>query len=326
MKNIYKLGGIILCLVLLTSGCGYEAKLSDGKEMVAELDGEKITADSLYEQMKEKHARDVLIDMIDGVILNKKYKIDDEINKAIDSQVEYFKMQTGEQFQAAIKHYFGANSEEELRKMLLLDQLRNKAVKDYVKTLITDNDINNHYNNETAGDIKASHILIKPDVTDTMTDSERSAKETEAFNLAKEIIVKLNNGEKFADLAKQYSNDKSNSDNGGDLGYFNKGKMDEAFEKAAYALTKDKYSTTPVKTIFGYHIILKTDEKVKPELKLVRNDIIDILVNNKLEENTTLQVTAMMEIRKSNKLKIYDTKLKKQYDDYMVELLKDVSN
>ncbi|MGI6325119.1 MAG: peptidylprolyl isomerase [Bacilli bacterium] len=322
MKKTQKYLGIILSfMLLLMTGCGYEPKLSNGQELVAEIEGNKITVDSLYEEVKNRFARDVLIDMIDTFILDSKYPVDDEMNRTIDSQIEYIKLQTGNDFLQAIKYYYGANSEEEFRQMLITEQQRTNAVRDYVKTLITDKEIEKHYNDEIVGDIKASHILIKPDVTSEMTDEEKEAKENEALNLAKDIIEKLDNGEAFAILAKEYSDDKANSDQGGDLGFFNKGKMDENFEKAAYELKKGAYTKTAVKSQFGYHIILKTDEKAKPELKTVRSNIIDILVSKKLEADAKLNIKALVELRKENKLKIHDTELKKQYDNYIDDML-----
>jgi foldase protein PrsA len=319
MKKYFMLS---LCfIVLFVTGCGKIAKLENGEEVVAKFDKVNITADTLYKEIKNRYARNVLIDMIDTTILDKKYPTDDSMNQNIDSQVEYIKSQTKTEFLSAIKYYYGVNTEVEFRKVLLLEQKRKLAAKDYAKSVITESEINDYYTTEVVGDIKASHILIKPAVTDTMTEEEKTAKETEALNKAKEVIKKLNDGAKFADLAKEYSEDKANATKGGDLGFFNKGTMDEAFEKAAYALEKGKYTTTPIKSQFGYHIILKTDLKVKPELKLVKSDVVDKLADKLLTDKTTTNVTALIELRKNNKLKIYDSELKKQYDDYMKELL-----
>lgn len=96
---------------------------------------------------------------------------------------------------------------------------------------------------------KASHILV-----------EDEAK-------AKEIIAKLDGGAKFADLAKENSKDKSNADNGGDLGYFAQGDMVKEFGDAAFALKKGEYTKTPVKTQFGYHVILLDDLRDRPAPK-----------------------------------------------------------
>lgn len=311
-----------LCLVaLLVTGCGQVAKLKDGSEVVAEVNGKKITADDLYGEMKNTYARNVLIDMIDKTVLEKVYKTDDDMRTTINNQIDSYKEQLGANFMSTVKSQLGLNTEEEFSNYLLLNYKRNLAAKDYIKTIITDAEIQTYYDTKTVGNIKASHILIKPDTTDDMTATEKTAKETEAEDLAKDIIKKLNDGEDFATLAKKYSDDGSAS-KGGDLGWFNKGAMVESFETAAYALKKGSYSKTPVKSDYGYHIILKTDEKAKPSLKDAKDDIISSITTDKLaEQNNTYTYQALIELRKKYKLNIQDSELKKQYDSYMNELL-----
>src|SRR5690606_17721757 len=111
-----------------------------------------------------------------------------------------------------IKSQIGVNSEKELKDLFILEYKRNMAIEDYVKANITEDEINDYYEKETVGDIKASHILIKPEVDDDMSEEEKEAAEKEALDLAKDIIKKLNNGEDFAELAKEYSKDGSASD------------------------------------------------------------------------------------------------------------------
>lgn len=91
----------------------------------------------------------------------------------------------------------------------------------------------------------------------TPTPAPRSDAETLA--LAQEIQARILAGEDFATLAAEYSDDQSNAQNGGDLGWFGKGAMVAAFEEAAFALPVGEVSD-PVKTDFGYHLIL-VDEK-----------------------------------------------------------------
>lgn len=92
---------------------------------------------------------------------------------------------------------------------------------------------------------------------------------------AKAIIAKLDKGEKFSDLAKQ-SKDPGSKDNGGDLGWSAPTTYVKPFSEALTKLKKGEYTKTPVKTDFGYHVILLEDsrpltpptfEQVKPQLQ-----------------------------------------------------------
>lgn len=312
---------ISLCFVsLLVTGCGV-AKLENGEEVVASVDSKNITANDLYGQMKDSYARNILIDMVDKIILDKLYKTDDTMTSYVNDQVDYYKEQLGDNFLSYIKSQIGLNSEQELYNYLLMDYKRNEATKAYVADTITDAEINTYYKDKTVGDIKASHILIKPVTTDTMTDAEKTAAEDKALAEAKEIITKLNDGGDFAALAKEYSDDGS-ATSGGDLGWFNKGTMVASFEDAAYALEKGKYTTTPVKSDFGYHIILKTDIKDKASLEDSKKKIIESITTEKLAaENSILPYQALKALREEHKLDIQDSELSKQYNDYMNQLI-----
>ena len=94
--------------------------------------------------------------------------------------------------------------------------------------------------------VEASHILVENE---------------ETANTVKE---KLDKGEDFAELAKEYSTDTSNAENGGELGYFSKGTMVEEFENVAFSMNVGEISD-PVKTDYGYHIISVTDKKEAKE-------------------------------------------------------------
>ena len=178
-------------------------------------------------------------------------------------------------------------------------------------------EISKYYQDEIFGDISASHILISPDVSDDATDAEKKKAEEAALKEAKEVIAKLKKGEKFEDLAKKYSDDESNKATGGKLADFNKGQMVEEFENAANKMKVNTYSTTPVKTEYGYHIIYKTAQKDKPKLEEVKEDIIEDLANEKIEKDEKLQTKALVELRKEYKVEIQDKDLKKQYETYI---------
>ena len=91
-------------------------------------------------------------------------------------------------------------------------------------------------------EVRARHILV---------ESEAEAKE---------IIKLIGEGQPFADLAQTRSKGPSGQ-NGGDLGYFGRGKMVPEFEQIAFALEPNTYSVDPVKTQFGWHVIMVEDTR-----------------------------------------------------------------
>lgn len=89
--------------------------------------------------------------------------------------------------------------------------------------------------------VRASHILV-----DTKQEAD-------------DLKSRIEKGESFADLAKQYSKCPSGR-SGGDLGYFERGQMVPEFDQAAFSLPVGQVSE-PVQTQFGWHLIEVTDKK-----------------------------------------------------------------
>ena len=85
--------------------------------------------------------------------------------------------------------------------------------------------------------------------------------ETEAE--AQDVLARLESGEDFAALAQEVSIDSGTADNGGDLGWFGRGRMVPEFEDAAFALEPGEISQ-PVETAYGYHIIQVLDKGIRP--------------------------------------------------------------
>ena len=105
---------------------------------------------------------------------------------------------------------------------------------------------------------------------DALIADEKSSTEVHARHIlvktkeeAKDIIEQLQNGASFEVTAKEKSTGPS-ATSGGDLGFFGKGQMVPEFEKAAFSLRKGKFTDTPVKTQFGWHII-KLEDRRKSE-------------------------------------------------------------
>lgn len=313
------LGGAILALglVLLTTGCG-KTKLKNGEEVAIKVNGENITADTLYNELREKYAKYQIINDIDKKIFDTIYKNDEEIEKQVNEQFEYYKSQysqSGSSLEDVIKNY-GYKNVKEFKDELKLNIQRSKAVDDYLKDNIKDSEIQKYYDENYAGDISAKHILIKVKAS----DSDEGLSDEEALNKANDLISKLNDGADFSELAKENSDDTGSASNGGDLGYFNKGQMVKEFEDAAYSLGVNEYTKEPVKTTYGYHIILKTGEKDKKALNDAKEEIKEKILATK-KEDTTAQVTALDKIRKNYGLKFKDSKLKSIYKEYIDEQL-----
>ena len=115
-------------------------------------------------------------------------------------------------------------------------------------------------------EVRARHILVK-------TEDE-----------AKSVIAQLDKGADFAALAKKYSTDPGAA-SGGDLGYFTRDEMVPAFAAAAFALPAGQYTKTPVKTEFGWHVILVEDHRAKkpPSFEEAREEVANLAARDVIE-------------------------------------------
>lgn len=104
---------------------------------------------------------------------------------------------------------------------------------------------------------KIKEMLLRKKVEEKIREDESLNKDKKAK--AEEILARIKSGEDFAKLAKEFSEDPSAAD-GGNLGWFGKGKMIQEFEDQAFKLNPGEVSGI-VKTIYGYHIIKVNDKK-----------------------------------------------------------------
>jgi foldase protein PrsA len=314
----------LLLISTITTGCGKTAEVKNGAKVAVSTNEEKITATEYYDEIK-KDSISKLINMIDKGILEKKYKSDDKENEAVKKQIDQIKQNYGSNestYKSVLQSYFGVSSEDELEDMLRLEYKRNEAVKDYIKKNIKDDEIKKYYEENIYGEVKASQILISSSAKSNATDDEKAKAEEKAKKKAEEIIKKLNKGEDFAKLAKKYSDDDATKSNGGDLGYFDLSDMEETFGNAVKKLKVNEYTKDPVKTTYGYHIVLKTGEKDKPKLNKVKSKIKDKLTDEKINSSNTIYYETLMNIREDEKIKWNDDSLKRAYEDYMNNLIK----
>ncbi len=140
---------------------------------------------------------------------------------------------------------------QDMTNALLAQEYMRENVEGKVK--VTDKEVKDYYEKHKSEfvqpeQVRARHILVK---VPPKADKKQWA---EAKKKAEMIRAKALKGEDFAKLAQEYSDDPGSKGRGGDLGYFQKGRMVPEFEQAAFALKTGQVSQ-PVKTTFGYHII-----------------------------------------------------------------------
>lgn len=116
--------------------------------------------------------------------------------------------------------------------------------------------------------IKASHILIQDqrDSAGTIIDSAASLKKVN------EVYTRIKNGEDFGKLASEVSQDPGSATKGGDLGFFDRRRMVQPFDSAAFSLKVGEVSS-PVRTPYGWHIIKVIEIKEYPEFEKAKENL-----------------------------------------------------
>lgn len=203
-----------------------------------------------------------------------------DIKKSVDEEYEN------------IKKKF--KSEQDFQKYLSERGLTEKEIKDNIgkniilenfvksqseKVKVTDNEIKEFYNENKVQfkekeQVRASHIII-------LTNDKDEKKAEETIN---KIYNEIKGGLDFAEAAKKYSEDGS-AQQGGDLGYFGRGKMVQEFEEVAFKMNKNEISK-PFKSRFGYHILKVTDKKPEKQLSFeeVKEDVKNIIISEKTKK------------------------------------------
>jgi peptidyl-prolyl cis-trans isomerase C len=171
---------------------------------------------------------------------------------------------------------------EEYKKQLKLIQdslATNLLIQKVVTDLVTDEAVKRAYDENkdrlTAPAVKARHILLE-----TEKDAKAAIKQ----------VAKMKKFGDFAELAKKLSKGPS-APRGGDLGWFSPNDMVKEFSDAAFALKEGKFTTKPVKTQFGWHVILVEEKKdaVTPEFDAVKGQI-----RQQLQEKTVADYLAQL--------------------------------
>jgi peptidyl-prolyl cis-trans isomerase C len=199
-------------------------------------------------------------------------------NQLLAAAAESSKLTETPGFENRLEYY----KRRALRDLYFEKNVRDKVTEDSAKK-IYESQVAKLKNEE---EIRARHILLK-------TEGE-----------AKDVVERIHRGDDFAELAKELSQGPSKTQ-GGDLGYFSKGQMVPAFEKAAFELKKGEISE-PVETQFGWHVIKLEDTRVKqpPSFDEVKERIIAALIQQKAQE-------VLQQLQSKAKVEIVDPDVKK---------------
>lgn len=333
MKKSFLL--ILICLLLIC-GCGKVPKLQNGEEAVITFakDGEeyKISAEDLYNELKNKYGLQATVKLIDNYILEKEFaSFIDEAKKSAKSNIEAYTAMFGDEskFLEYLQNNSNYSSIESYEEEVYKNLLQYHALEEYAKSLVTDKEIKNYYDNKVKGDVEIYHILITPKVTDKMTDEEKTKVEKEAQEKIEEIIKTLDESkekdklEVFKDLVKKYSEDKASSEKDGNLGYINYGDLDSNYDELldnAYELKNGEYSKKLITTELGYHVIYRTNIKEKDKLEDIKDTIIENVAKDNISNDSNLALESIKYYRKLYNMKITDSELNKQYGIYLNNL------
>jgi peptidyl-prolyl cis-trans isomerase SurA len=193
------------------------------------------------------------------------YEFEDQFSKSMNNNLDTLKKTTYEQrkefLDLMIKlrlKVLDATDKGYLNSPDIKNDLDNYK-KNYMSAFLVDRKVTDPYIKKLYEmkkyEVRASHILINLTQTPTPEDSVK------AYEKAKTVIEKLKSGTDFKQVAAEFSEDPSAKVNGGDLYYFTGGMTVPEFEDAVFKLSKGDYTKSPIRTMFGLHIVQLTDKR-----------------------------------------------------------------
>ncbi len=265
---------IIYVLALVIIGAAALIIFMQYDPAVALVNGEKIKRSDLYELMYRQGGKDLLDSLIiEKLILQEGKKngvsvSEEDVDAEIKEIIEQHFMGSEDQFSSYLENQ--DISEETIRHELRVNLMAREIV--LADLEITDKEAREYFeeNREYFNipeEVKARHILV---------DTEEEALD---------MISRLENGEDFAELAKENSQDPGSKEEGGDLGFFARGKMVREFEDAVFGLA-DGERSGPVKSYHGYHVIERLEHRDGREVKYdeVADEVSETMKDEKIPQ------------------------------------------
>ena len=150
------------------------------------------------------------------------------------------------------------------------------------KITVSDDELKSYYDShkdefKTQDMVKARHILVRVDNSASDDEKKKAKEKTELY------LKKIKDGEDFAKLASDFSDDPGSKAKGGDLGFFPRGRMVKPFDDAAFSLKPGETSGI-VETQFGFHIIKVEDRK---DSSVESFDVVKERLKQKLSQDRT---------------------------------------
>ncbi|HHM23800.1 MAG TPA: hypothetical protein ENJ23_02015 [Bacteroidetes bacterium] len=151
--------------------------------------------------------------------------------------------------------------------------------KNVVFKVIKEEEIRDFYEKSKV-EVRVRHILFK------LPPGASKDAEQKALAKAKKVISELQSGKDFAELAKQYSEDRATASRGGDMGFIKWGRIEEPLQKVIFKMARYQITTEPVRSSRGYHIIQVTDRRIMPQkpYEVERDNIVRILFRKHRDE------------------------------------------
>lgn len=315
---------ILLVAVLIFVVCTKRVPVtSKGEEIVATIKGKTITADELYLALKDKTGKDQLLNIIDEYIAEKEVTITDADKEYVQEVVDYY-VEYAEYYKTDLESFLvnyvgitGISTEKEFSEFVLKDYKKTLAVQKYIGEKAKEEDLKDYYKENYTDSLTVKHILIEVD--SEAEDTDKADKE--AYDKAVKLIQKLNNtksdklDKKFEELAEKNSDDTGTYSNGGLVEKFTKKDVEKEFYETSYELKDGEYTKEPIKTSYGYHIILKVSSTPVEKYKEIKDEVKKAYAESLLAEDSTLLTTKWDELRNQYKLSIKDDFIKSAYED-----------
>lgn len=282
------------------------AKLSNGEEVVVSLKGKDITADDLYNKLKENYSLNSIVDMIDQYILSDKYDLEEEANKYAEEQSKSIFEQYSTYYGYSKDDFLssqGFKNENDFKEYLKVSFLYETYIQEYVGDKISDSEINDFYKDNVIGERKI--VILSSTSEKNSLDSSRAA---------------LKKNTSISDLKKKYDDLTINEETVTYEDYLN---YDEAIWKKIKSLNEKSYSEVIKDTSLGNVVVYVSSVSDKPDLDDIKDNIIKLVIEEKLNKDKNLYIDALVDLRESYDIDFKDTVVKKSYEDYIKESKKE---